>query len=132
MIPDELEQRQRRYDLEWRAYAIIRKMRWLTLILGPVPLIWDHIVWPALQKMGVPSIITMEDLMRILILDILPLDRWISIETFERMWPHVVNVCTILFLVFFIWAVQKRRQARAAAHDVAEIENIMMQGGQLE
>ena len=122
MMPGEFEDKQRAYDSQWRAFEIIRRMRWITLILGPVPLIWDNLLWPLLQNMGVPAIITVEDLMQILVLDVLPLDRWIDQDTFEKIWPHVVNVCTVLFLVFLIWAVRMKRLTRNAAREVVKIE----------
>ena len=59
---DELNRRQRKYRAHWRAYAIIKRLRWVTLVLGPFPIIWDNVLAPALAKFGLPDIVTMEDL----------------------------------------------------------------------
>ena len=53
----------------------------------------------------------------------------ISEETFETYWPHLNNVCTVLFLVFIFWTIQKRRAAKKAARDVVELEGRMAIGG---
>ena len=129
MIPDELEIRERRYRAQWRAYAIIKRMRWITLILGPIPILWDNVVGPLLTKLGAPEIVTMEDLMQALLFEVLPLEKWISRETFETIWPHLNNVCTALFLVFLFWTIQKRKAAKQAAKDVVELEGRMAVGG---
>jgi hypothetical protein len=34
----------------------------------------------------------------------------------------VVNVCTVLFLVFLIWAVRMKRLTRNAAREVVKVE----------
>lgn len=128
MYPDELEEREHRYRAQFRAYTVVRRMRWVTLVFGPVPLLWDNVLWPILQAMGVPPIMTMEDIMRMLILTVLPID----VETFERLWPHVVNISTVLFVVFVVWTVKKQRTARAAARQVAEVEDRMVLGGYRE
>ena len=129
MIPNELKKSEQRYRAQWHAYAIIRRMRWITLVLGPVPILWDNVIAPLLIQMGAPEIVTMEDLTQALLFQVLPLDQWISIETFERYWPHLNNICTALFLVFLFWTVQKKRAAKTAAKDVVEIEGRMGLGG---
>ena len=129
MIPDELRKREQRYNAEWRAYSIIKRMRWVTLVLGPVPILWDHVIAPLLIQFGAPEIVTMEDFAQALLFQVLPLDQWISIETFEQYWPHLNNVCTALFLVFIFWAMRKKRAAKAAAIDVVELEGRMAMGG---
>ena len=129
MIPDELKIRERRYRAQWRAWAIIRRMRWIALILGPIPLLWDHVLAPLLAELGAPDIVTMEDLAQALLFQILQLEKWISQETFESLWPHLNNVCTVLFLVFLLWSFQKRKAAKAAARDVVELEGRMAMGG---
>ena len=129
MIPDELKNRERRYKAQWRAYAIVKRMRWITLILGPVPLLWDNVIGPMLKQFGAPDFVTMEDLAQALLFEVLPLEKWISRETFEAVWPHLNNVCTILFLVFLFWTVQKRRAAKEAARNVVELEDRMAIGG---
>ena len=129
MIPDELKMREQRYRAQWRAYAIIKRMRWVTLILGPIPILWDNVVGPLLTQLGAPEIVTMEDLTQALLFEVLPLEKWISRETFEAIWPHLNNVCTVLFLVFLFWTIQKRRAAKAAAKSVVELEGRMTMGG---
>ena len=129
MIPDELKHREQRYKAKWRAYAIVKRMRWITLILGPIPLLWDNVIGPLLKQFGAPDVVTMEDLAQALLFEVLPLEKWISRETFEAVWPHLNNVCTILFLVFLFWTVQKRRAAKEAARNVVELEDRMAIGG---
>jgi len=129
MIPDELKNRERHYRAQWRAYAIVKRMRWITLILGPVPLLWDNVIGPMLKQFGAPDFVTMEDLAQALLFEVLPLEKWISKETFEAVWPHLNNVCTVLFLVFVFWTIQKRRAAKDAARTVVELEDRMAVGG---
>jgi len=129
MIPDELKMREQRYRAQWRAYAIIKRMRWVTLILGPIPILWDNVVGPLLTQLGAPEIVTMEDLTQALLFEVLPLEKWISRETFEAIWPHLNNVCTFLFIVFLFWTIQKGRAAKAAAKGVVELERRMSMGG---
>ena len=129
MIPDELKMRERRYRAQSRAYAIIKRMRWITLILGPIPILWDNVVGPLLTQLGAPEIVTMEDLTQALLFEVLPLEKWISRETFEAIWPHLNNVCTALFIVFLFWTIQKGRAAKAAAKGVLELERRMSMGG---
>ena len=123
MIPDELKKSEQRYNAQWRAYAIVKRMRWITLILGPVPIVWDNVLVPLLIQLGAPDIVTMEDVIQAL------LSRWVSRETIELYWPHVNNVCTVLFLVFVFWTMQKKRAAKAAAKDVVQLEGRMGMGG---
>ena len=111
---DELNRRQRKYRAHWRAYAIIKRLRWVTLVLGPFPIIWDNVLAPALAKFGLPDIVTMEDLAQAIVFR----SGWISQETFDTYWPHINNVCTLLFLVFLFWTIQKKRAAKEAAREV--------------
>ena len=122
---DELKLRERRYRAQWRAYAIIKRMRWLTLVLGPFPIIWDNIIAPALAQFGLPEIVTMEDVAQAIVFG----TGWISQETFETYWPHLNNVCTLLFLIFLLWTIQKKRAAKSAAREVVELEDRMSVGG---
>tara|TARA_A100001037_G_C14706739_1_gene438542 strand:- start:95 stop:487 length:393 start_codon:yes stop_codon:yes gene_type:complete len=125
MIPDELKQRERRYRAQWRAYAIVKRMRWITLVLGPVAILWDNVIAPFLVEQGAPEFVTMEDFFQAIVFS----SGLISEETFERYWPHLNNVCTVLFLVFLFWTIQKRRAAKQAAKDVVELEGRMAIGG---
>ena len=125
MIPSELQNRERRYNSTWKAYAIIRRMRWITLILGPVAILWDNVIAPFLVERGAPEFVTMEDFFQAIVFR----SGLISQETFERYWPHLNNVCTILFIVFLLWSVQKKRAAKAAAREVVELEGRMAIGG---
>ena len=125
MIPDELKQRERRYRAQWRAYAIVKRMRWITLILGPVAILWDNVIAPFLVEQGAPEFVTMEDFFQAIVFS----SGLISEETFEQYWPHLNNVCTVLFLVFLFWTIQKRRAAKQAAKDVVELEGRMAIGG---
>ncbi|MBJ03221.1 MAG: hypothetical protein CMB65_00760 [Euryarchaeota archaeon] len=125
MMGDELHLRKRRYRAHWRAYEIIKRMRWVTLVLGPFPIIWDNIIAPAMAQFGLPDIVTMEDMAQAIVFR----TGWVSEEAFETYWPHLNNVCTLLFLVFLFWTIQKRRAAKSAARDVAELEQRMSIGG---
>jgi len=125
MIPDELKQRERRYRAQWRAYAIVKRMRWITLVLGPVAILWDNVIAPFLVEQGAPEFVTMEDFCQAIVFS----SGLISEETFERYWPHLNNVCTALFLVFLFWTIRKRRAAKQAAKDVVELEGRMAIGG---
>ena len=125
MMGDELHLRQRRYRAHWRAYAIIKRMRWVTLVLGPFPIVWDNIIAPALAQSGLPDIVTMEDLAQAIVFR----SGWISQETFETYWPHLNNVCTLLFLVFVFWTIRKKRAAKNAAQEVVALEQRMAIGG---
>ena len=125
MMGDELHLRQRRYRAHCRAYAIIKRMRWVTLVLGPFPIIWDNIIAPALVQFGLPDIVTMEDLAQAIVFR----SGWVSQETFETYWPHLNNVCTLLFLVFVFWTIRKKRAAKEAAQDIVALEQRMAIGG---
>ena len=125
MMGDELHLRQRRYRAHWRAYAIIKRMRWVTLVLGPFRIVWDNIIAPALAQFGLPDIVTMEDLAQAIVFR----SGWISQETFETYWPHLNNVCTLLFLVFVFWTIRKKRAAKNAAQEVVALEQRMAIGG---
>ena len=125
MMGDELHLRQRRYRAHWRAYAIIKRMRWVTLVLGPFPIVWDNIIAPALAQFGLPDIVTMEDLAQAIVFR----SGWISQETFETYWPHLNNVCTLLFLVFVFWTIRKKLAAKNAAQEVVALEQRMAIGG---
>tara|TARA_B100001540_G_scaffold18784_1_gene15705 strand:- start:1010 stop:1402 length:393 start_codon:yes stop_codon:yes gene_type:complete len=125
MMGEEINLRQRRYRSHWRAYEIIKRMRWITLVLGPFPIIWDNIIAPAMAQFGLPDVVTMEDLAQAIVFR----SGWITQETFETYWPHLNNVCTLLFLVFLFWAIQKKRAAKEAARDVVALEQRMAVGG---
>ena len=125
MIPDELKKRERRYRAQWRAYAIIKRMRWITLVLGPVAILWDNVIAPFLVEQGAPEFVTMEDFCQAIVFS----SGLISEETFERYWPHLNNVCTALFFVFLFWTIQKRRAVKQAAKEQVELEGRMASGG---
>ena len=94
------------------AYYIVKKMRWAALVLGPLPILWDNIMFPTLNLfVGMPSFMTMEDFFQMLIIDLLPLDKYS--EEFDLVWPHLTRVCTILFIVFVIWAMVAKKKAQA-------------------
>ena len=125
MIPNELEKRERRFNAEWHAWGIISRMRWITMVLGPVAILWDNVIAPFLVEQGAPEFVTMEDFCQAIVFR----SGLISEETFELYWPHLNNVCTALFLVFLFWSMQKKRAAKAAARDVVELEGRMATGG---
>ncbi|MEE2759429.1 MAG: hypothetical protein VYA86_05580 [Candidatus Thermoplasmatota archaeon] len=125
MMGDELHLRERRYRSQWRAYAIIRRMRWVTLVLGPFPLIWDNVIAPAMAQFGLPDVVTMEDYAQAIFFRL----GLISEETFEIYWPHLNNVSTLLFFIFVLWTPIRKRAAKAAAREQAELEERMIIGG---
>ena len=95
------------------AYYFVKKMRWAALVLGPLPILWDNIMFPTLNLfVGMPSFMTMEDFFHMLIIDLLPMDKYS--EEFDLIWPHLTRVCTILFIVFVIWAIVAKKKALAA------------------
>ena len=100
-------------------------MRWITLVLGPVAILWDNVIAPFLVERGAPEFVTMEDFCQAIVFR----SGLISEETFQYYWPHLNNVCTALFLVFLFWSMQKKRAAKAAARDVVELEGRMSMGG---
>ena len=125
MNSEEHNIRERMANSQWRAYLFIKRMRWITLILGPFPLLWDHVIAPLFKKFGLPDVVTMEDVAQAIVFR----TGLITEEMFETYWPHLNNICTALFLVFIFWAIQKRKAAKAAAQNVVEIEQRMMVGG---
>ncbi len=125
MNSEELNIRERRYRAHWRAYSIIKRMRWITLVLGPFPILWDRVIAPLFKKFGLPDVVTMEDVAQAIVFR----TGWITEEMFETYWPHLNNVCTALFLVFIFWTIRKRKAAKAAAQNVVELERRMMVGG---
>jgi hypothetical protein len=48
------------------------------------------------------------------------------------MWPHIVNVSTILFVVFVVWTMKVRKSMKKAAKDVIIAEDRMHIGGYRE
>ena len=125
MNSEEHNIRERMANSQWRAYLFIKRMRWITLILGPFPLLWDHVIAPLFKKFGLPDVVTMEDVAQAIVFR----TGLITEETFETYWPHLNNVCTALFLVFIFWTIQKRKAAKDAAQNVVELERRMMVGG---
>ena len=125
----ELDDRKRNYRTQKRVHWIVARMRWLTFILGPFPLIWDNVLWPLLQRMGAPDIVTMEDFIQAILFNFLNIEKWIDQEAFEKLWPHIVNVSTILFVVFVVWTIKVRNAMKKAAKDVIIAEDRMHIGG---
>ena len=128
----DLEEKKRSYNTQWRVHWIVARMRWLTFILGPFPLLWDKILWPLLQRMGAPDIVTMEDLVQIILFKFVNIEKWIDKEAFEEMWPHIVNISTILFVVFVVWTMKVRKSMKKAAKEVIIAEDRVHIGGYRE
>ena len=114
----ELKNLELRYDAIWRAYSLIKRMRWFTFVLGPVAILWDDMIVPFIVKQGAPEFLSIEDFFQTIIFSF----GIVSEETFERYWAHLNNVCVVLFFVFLLWSRQKKRAANTAAEDVAELE----------
>ena len=128
----DLEEKKRNYNTQWRVHWIVSRMRWFTFILGPFPIIWDKILWPFMESMGAPDVVTMEDMATIILFKFLSLEKWIDQEKFEQMWPHIVNVCSILFIVFVVWTVKVKKSMKKAAKDVVIAEDRVHIGGYRE
>ncbi len=132
MMFGDLEEKKRNYNTQWRVHWIVSRMRWLTFILGPFPLLWDKLLWPILERMGAPDVVTMEDLIQSILFNFFNVDKWVDQEAFEKMWPHIVNVSTILFVVFVVWTVKVRKSMKKAAKDVVVAEDRVHIGGYRE
>jgi len=52
--PSEFTKRKQRYNAVHKAYAIIKRMRWFTFVLGPVAILWDDVIAPFIVKQGAP------------------------------------------------------------------------------
>ncbi|MBN17559.1 MAG: hypothetical protein VYC11_03515 [Candidatus Thermoplasmatota archaeon] len=120
---NELTRREKRYYSHERSYSIIRRMRWISLIIGPFPILWDNFLRPLLTRMGVPEIVTMEDMIQVLLFEFLSLDKWISPEDFEKLWPHINSIFTVLFLVFTVWAFFQKKATKKAAKELHLMES---------
>tara|TARA_B100001146_G_C15906052_1_gene316685 strand:- start:57 stop:461 length:405 start_codon:yes stop_codon:yes gene_type:complete len=113
---------------QFKAWRVIAFMRWVTFIIGPVAIIIDDYLQPWIATMGIPNILTIEDLSQWLILDILNLKKWIDVDLFLAIYYHVNWVSCILFIVFVIWHVVLKRKTTAAARDLTLLEEKMRAG----
>ncbi|MDP6325822.1 MAG: hypothetical protein QGI36_01865 [Candidatus Thalassarchaeaceae archaeon] len=113
---------------QFKAWRIIAFMRWITFIIGPVAIIIDNYIEPWITKMGLPNILTMEDLSQWLILDVLNFSRWIDVDLFLRIYHHVNWVSCILFVIFVIWHAVMKRKTTSAARDLTLLEETMRTG----
>ena len=122
MQPDDGQSQVADYRSRWRAYKIIVFMRWVTLVLGPISLGWDRFLFPLLhpimEKIGIPEIILMEDLMRWFVIEIIPVTPAMR-EMFLAALPHIPLVCTGLFVLFVVWSIIAKQKTRKAARDIA-------------
>ena len=82
--------------------------------------------------MGAPDIVTMEDLVQIILFKFVNIEKWIDKEAFEEMWPHIVNISTILFVVFVVWTMKVRKSMKKAAKEVIIAEDRVHIGGYRE
>ena len=113
MSGDALDKKPKNFSGYRDAYYIVKKMRWAALVLGPLPILWDNIMFPTMDLfVGMPSFMTMEDFFHMLIIDLLPMDKYS--DEFDMIWPHLTRVCTILFIVFVIWTIVAKKKALAA------------------
>ncbi|MDP6742836.1 MAG: hypothetical protein QF807_07670 [Candidatus Thalassarchaeaceae archaeon] len=113
---------------QFKAWRVIAFMRWITFIIGPVAIIIDDYLQPWVASMGLPNILTIEDLSQWLILDILNLKKWIDAELFLAIYYHVNWVSCILFIVFVVWHAVLKRKTTAAARDLTLLEEKMRAG----
>lgn len=113
---------------QFKAWRVIAFMRWVTFIIGPVAIIIDDYLQPWIATMGLPNILTIEDLSQWLILDILNLKKWIDVDLFLAIYYHVNWVSCILFIVFVVWHVVLKRKTTAAARDLTLLEEKMRAG----
>ena len=89
------------------------------MALGPVPLIWDGVITPTIESMGMPNFITIEDMINQAIFGFLSLDRYV--DDFSFYWPHIIRVSTILFLIFFFWSKSAKGKVKKGREESIEI-----------
>ncbi len=113
---------------QYKALRIVSFMRWITLVIGPGAIIIDDFIQPWMVNQGLPSILTMDDLSRWFILDILGLSNYIDIDLFLEIYHHVNIISCVLFVVFIIWVEVAKRKAVSAASELTLLEDRMRRG----
>ena len=103
----------------YRLWRIVAGLRWFALVLGPIAIIVDDFIQPWIEQSGLPNVITMEDLTRWFLLDILPLDLWIDFELFLRLYHTFNKVACVLLLVLIPWSIMLKRKTKGAARNLA-------------
>ncbi len=116
------------FKRQFKAWRIIAFMRWITFILGPVAIFLDRILQPWMVSMGLPNILTMEDVSKWLILDVLSLSKWIDVDEFIELYHHVNWVSCALFVVFLVWHSIMKRKTTQSARNLTLLEE-KMRGG---
>ena len=103
----------------YRFWRIATTLRWLALVFGPVAIFIDDFLYPWIEQSGLPQVITMEDLTRWFVLDLLPLDLWIDLELFEYLYHLLNKVSCVALLLFIPLAHYLKRKTEGAAREVA-------------
>lgn len=111
------------FDGKMKSWKVVRRMRWLTLLLGPFALALDEYVQPWLMSRGYPSILTMEDVVRVMILDLLGLSKWMDLEQFLTFYTHLRTLSCYLFVLFVVWEVAARRRAIHSAGELPFVDD---------
>ena len=103
----------------YRLWRIVAGLRWFALVLGPIAIFVDDFLQPWVEQSGLPNVITMEDLTRWFLLDILPLNLWIDIELFLRLYHTFNKVACVLLLVLIPWSIILKRKTKGSATNLA-------------
>ena len=112
------------YKGAWKSYRIIAFMRWVTLVLGPLPLIFDLLLEKyadqILQHVPLTDIITFEDILSGVLVPVLNPIIGIIVPDFDIViyLPPITFVASILFVVFVVWTQIMKKKVRSAARDV--------------
>jgi|GEM_PF-567945 hypothetical protein len=110
------------FQRNYRLWRIVATLRWFTLVVGPIAIFVDDFLQPWIEQSGLPNFVTMEDLTRWFLLDILPLDLWIDFELFLRLYHMLNKVACVLLLVLIPWAMVLKRKTQGTARDLARHE----------
>ena len=107
------------------ALKVVKKMRWLTFILGPLAWGWDEyfyaIVEDELFEWWGINLISIEALLIWMLYDILDfLPVFGTPEQFELLFPHLRVICTVLFIWFMYWAFFKKDSVRRKAKELSQ------------
>jgi hypothetical protein len=115
------------FQRNYRRWRIVAALRWFALVIGPIAILVDDFLQPWVEQSGLPNVITMEDLTRWFLLDLLPLDLWIDLELFLRLYHLLNKVACVLLLVLIPLTIMLKRRVKGAAQNLAYHEVRMTQ-----
>ena len=107
------------------ALKIVKKMRWLTFVLGPLAWGWDEYFYAIVEdelfdRWGV-NLISIEALLIWILYDILDfLPVFGTPKQFKLLFPHLRIICTVLFILFFYWAFFKKDTIHRKAKELRQ------------